>query len=282
MAVKLDKFGTQSGLKDEFSFSVRDSRADYNEDYMEGERALVFWTGPDFDDGEDVTLQIPCGAGWQQGDQRGSTLVHDDGAEKVQGSSFYGMLIDWIAGPKSKRREGFEAVLDHFEALGLDVPDPLDMSIWAGTRWRCERQAFKFGKEIGVVERVMPIEYLGSDVVDEASGGSGGKKKGKKAAKSKPEDESRNGKAAGKSKAAKPSKPAKGKGKDEGEDDEADSDPLAGLDKKLVAKLKLIARKSDDHDEFMEAALDIDAVAEDEALLDRVTDPDDLYAVLVG
>jgi hypothetical protein len=137
--------------------------------------------------------------------------------------------------------------LDAEDELAARGDSMTQAAIWKGLNLHLERKEFDYGLNRKTGEsmkatRLMPTKLLGAAT----------KAKAKKA---KPE-------------------PA-----ESAESAESESFDVDQVDAKLLARLKVAAKKADSEDAFTEAAIDIDGVAEDDVLLTAATDGS-LYAAL--
>lgn len=114
----------------------------------------------------------------------------------------------------------------------------MEAKVWEGMRFHFARQEFDYGGEIGKKSRIMPVEFLGE--------AGEGEKPSNGASKV----------AALKAKAA-----AANKGNND-----------------LRGQLVELAKNSDTHESFMDAALEVPGVADDDDLLAAVADENGLYA----
>lgn len=236
-------WGTETGLVDNFIITIEESWFATDARYNNGETLLLNWKGstdqPIGSDGEyEFTASFPVGAAWVSNDG-GKTAESEKGRGKFNASSIYGKIVD--SAIKSKA-EGGLGLLEVVKERGR----PQTAAIWEGLTFKMNNVEFNYGGEIGKKTRLMPVEWLegaqAKDFREDAAGGA----------------------AAGSAAAATPA--AAGVA--------ATSKASAVLETKLV----ILAKKSDTHDAFVSAALDMEGVADDAALLERVVSAEGIYA----
>lgn len=197
-----------------------------SEDYQNGEVPLLELHLGNLvtDDGhtqDEWSLSFSVGNGWEIVDNGRGVQYAKDPSRTHSSRSKHGLLVNRIID------EGdLQGALEVLTERGA----PNEADVFEGLRFVWERDSFDYGGDIGDVEVVLPVEFVG---VDDGS--------------------------ADRSNAA--------------------SNGDGGADRKKVeAKLKALAKKAADHDEFQDAALEIDEVLNDDDLLDDVVDPDGFYA----
>lgn len=276
MADQYDSWGTDnsSGFLTEFTGEVTDSWFATNPKVNEGQTLILHWkleniepTDPDEEtELTEITQNYACGSGWVSEDG-GKTASHPAGPKRMfHASTLYGKIIDTTAG----RLEGYgdNATTPDGEKVKVDLTglmdvirergNPTDAEVWKGLKFRFSEVRFDYGvnkktQEKIVSNRTMPVEFLG--VIGEE------KKVDDKEAK----------KQAAKAKAAAKKAPVS----------EATSDVSGAVEQMLstveaddTTKNALIDKltESNTHTEFTDAALEIDGVVENDALMDLVVD----------
>lgn len=188
------------------------------------------------DEGEEQEQLYSCGKGWEPID-RGAAAAHVSGRDlNFNKNSNYGRFLG-----AAFECEGF---LDEVREEGI-VPTQVEMFVGKrfhlGTVEYTTRNPSKADSEDSVKTAIVPIAYLGVDEEEEA------------APAKKP--------AAKKTAAKKAAAPAKGPSAIE-KKQIALIEQLEAEDEAMVEALRELAAESDDHESFMEAAMDIDGVAD--------------------
>lgn len=229
-----------SGLPESFTGKVQDSFYAFDDNYQDGEAALLKWEvladDPEIGESGVLTLMYPVGKGWEP-KSKGAGVAHESGkAKNINRSSGLGLLI--------------AALLEVCGEEIVDKGNPLDdAGIFKGMSFDFERRDFEanIGGEKITYNRMLPVAV--------AEGGGGEVKASKKSAK-------------------------KSSKKDDAEDNGADGEGGDAAEVKLPAKvriaLKKLAKECDNHDEFVERAFEeIDGVEGDDAVEAAVMDSSD-------
>lgn len=251
-----EDFETEGGLVDDYTITVTDAYYAAPPDYADGTKLFLHWVGttdvesqPIMDrDGYHPSWK--CGDGWESIDG-GKTAVHPIKSAGGKTAKFH---PNSAAGELVTR---MVAITSDDEGNPTYSPDPLvaisptDATTFVGTSWKMmnEERVFTIG---GVDHRttwVFPYEYLS----------------GPGAATAEPAP------------APAPAEPA-AEPVPAAEPAAAPASPAS--DKVLQIKLLAAAKKAGDHAEFMEAALAIEGVTEDEEILGQIIDETEsgLYA----
>jgi hypothetical protein len=136
---------TDSGLMDDFDFTITKASFGYRDVYMNGEALLHIWEGesPDGDPGE---ILWSCGEGWESAKQ-GAEASHAK-RERFVKSSWYGRLIDRA-----------------IKELGVDMAsrgNPTQAKVWEGLSFHLQREKVEFGTGLQASEHLMPTAFLGA------------------------------------------------------------------------------------------------------------------------
>lgn len=237
---------TDEGGFEPFDGTIIQAEFGYDNTYGDGEPALLILTvkadDPElFEDNDGETrLLYPIGKGWEPADG-GATCQHETGRpRKFHVLSGVGALVNAAA--------QLDGVLDILKSRGPAT----QANVWEGLRFTFEDVKFsrtdKDGETIEWTRR-LPVAFLGVE--------------GEEAEETKPAKKSAK-KAATKKSAAKKSEPEPADA--DTDDGDAEDSDTPELDAKTRGKLKAIAARVDDHDEFMETAfaeLDLDDLAEE-------------------
>lgn len=237
-----DPWATTSGLPDDIDITITDAYFGVNADYNNGETLVLTIEGTtDDDDLPEYSGFYPCGNGWETTD-KGKTASREDGKRKgFNKTSGYGLFFTHAL------EAGAEDVL---KARGT----PFEAEVWKGLTFHFKRLKHDYKGDIGEVERLLPVEFKGE-------AGKGGAKPSAKAS----------------------GKPAPKEVEPEGEADTTTSTSNGageGLTVPMKAKLKMLAKKCDTHDAFIEAAYSDESLGIDgnTAAEEAVMDPDGIYA----
>lgn len=254
--VEDDGWGTESGLKDEFSGVVKRAYFGTNEKYQNGETAMLKLEVEDDEDGEEITVEIPCGKTWELADSKGREVEYPGKPnKKFNERCSYGMMIDLAMMKNSETHDNGIAGFDLMPVI-RKRGRPTVAKIWEGLRFEFKRYTFHYGKTTETDEygeekevdmkskRVFPVAYLGLEGEDKPA------KSSKKPARD-DDDEDEDEKPVKKSR--KPAKeddedepaPKKGKAKEPARDEDDDEDEPAP--KKKAAK-----KPADDEDDDAE------------------------------
>jgi hypothetical protein len=209
----------------------------------------------------EVTVKYPCGKDWRS-DDGGKTASHPAGAKKrFHSSSLLGKFVDsctgklqhygdnaTMAATGEKPEVGLDGAVDFLRARG----NPQDAAIYAGSIWRFEEVLFDYGEDDDGrpirSRQNMPVKFIGEGDAPAASGNSA---------------EAVDEETVAKEVAAR----LQDAGVDLGD----------GETGQLVAALV----SAGDHDAFMDAAMSIDGVTDNDSLMDLVADEESngLWAV---
>ena len=229
MAEERSTWETETGLPDDFEFTVTDAAFLKSAEFKNGEILFLNLTG-DTDELGEHEIRVACGPGWESLDG-GKTARHESGNPKkgFNANTHMGLWIDRCV-----------KELDLGSTLG-PRGEATDAKVWVGLKFHMKQKQFGFknnqtGEDVSY-SRLLPEAFLGD--------GSG-------AGASKP--------------AAKAEKAATN----------GSSNGAAG--KVLMAKLTALAKKHDTHEEFVDAAMQLDGVTDDDEILNRVIDESALYA----
>lgn len=227
---EFDAWQFSTGLPEKVRAKITDSYFTFDADYNDGQTLLLKLEIQSDDteigtNGAD-TFQYPCGPGWEPAD-KGARAKREDGTKKAfHVNSGVAVLCAGAV------EAGAAEVL---KSRGT----PLDAGIWKGLEFTFHRKGFTFSNrennEKVEYSRMVPVEFHG--------GGEGGKK------------------AAGSTKKAASKPAAASKAEPEGEVDESttttgEGEGAGGLTEPQRVKLKILAKKSDTHNDFMEAAFE--------------------------
>jgi len=156
MTDEFDPFTPETGLIDDFDFTVDSSWFTTDASYNDGETLLLKLSGPtDNPENPEVTLQYSCGNGWEASDG-GKVAVREDGKKRRfnQSSGIWKLV---------------EAAM---EAGAGDVlrkrGTPMEASMWAGLKFHMKR--VEQGEGQYKTTRPLPVSFLG--VAGEGSTGS--------------------------------------------------------------------------------------------------------------
>lgn len=222
-----------SGLADDFDATVSSVEFCYDSEYGDGKVAIAR-IQLDGDGGEEETLKLSLGKGWEPG-SKGRSAQREDGSDPkpFYKTSAYGRFI-------------LKACEAGAEETLIERGMPWEAAPLEGLRFHFMREEYtpvqwtdEEGKEKPT--RLMPDNFLGGE-----------EEKPKKAA---------------------PAKKAPAKAapkKDDADDDEGDAGGDAGADLpvKVKVKLKNLAKQADSHDEFVELAYsEIDDAEEYESII---------------
>lgn len=234
---------TTTGLLDEWTGVVSDAHFKTDAQYQNGE-VLILQLDFATEDSEDGTWSetFPCGKGWSTKDG-GKNAKHESGAARgFNKATAMGKLIDRCVGE-----------LGMMDVLGGRGP-ATKAEVWVGLNFHFKRETeeYEIRGEKRTSNRALPIEFLGegegeSKPAAKASGTA------KKAASSTAAEDKV---AAAKAKAA-AKKAAEAGGGDE--------DPIK-------AALTSLATEHDTHEAFLDAAMEVEGVMDDDDLLASVVD----------
>lgn len=151
---EFDPFTPETGLIDDFDFTVDSSWFTTDAAYNDGETLLLKLNGPtDNPENPEVTLQYSCGNGWEASDG-GKVAVREDGKKRrFNQSSGIWKLVE------AAMNAGAGDVL---RGRGT----PMEASMWSGLKFHMKR--IEQGEGQYKTTRPLPVSFLG--VVGEGSG----------------------------------------------------------------------------------------------------------------
>lgn len=238
-----DGWSLSSGLPEAFTGKIQDAYFCYDDDYQDGEAALlkleVMTDDPELGESGLLTLLYPVGKGWEP-KSKGAAIEHEsDKAKNYNRSSGVGLLV----------AAGLEVMGDDLRARGTGF----EAGVWKGLAFDFERKEYEatIGGEKVNYNRMLPVAV--------AEGGDDAPKK-----------------AAGTTKKA----ASKSAAKEEATDDEAGDAGGDVEEVKLPAKLRIalkkLAKECDSHDAFVERAFEeIEGVDGDDVAEAAVMDQSD-------
>ena len=147
---KEDPWGLDTGLPDNVDVTIVKSVFGYQDNYQNGEVALLIWDVESQEADFEYPIIWPCGAGWEV-KERGKSVEHPKRSRFVE-TSTVGRLI------KRCKELGIEDVL---RARGT----PREAAIWEGLTFHVKRESWEIpgGKERGLPEsqdHLMPTEFI--------------------------------------------------------------------------------------------------------------------------
>jgi hypothetical protein len=228
----------QGGVLEEFTGTIVDAKFSYADSYMNGQQLLMM-----------LEMEVE---GEQDPERRERMLMYSVGSgwDAAEGGA---AAINERGTAKFRRSSMYgrliefarntPELLEELERRG----DPTKAKVWEGLRFHMAPQKIEFGPGIAAQEKLLPVEYLG-------------------VAGNKTE---RANKEAEKQEAAVTSTSA---------ESSTTNGSSAPNRKALEVKLKMLAKKSATHEEFVDAAVEMDGVTDDEELLGRVVDADGIFA----
>lgn len=231
-----DDWGLDSGLPNDCDIIITKSRFGYQENYQNGEAALLIWDveSPDADFQHPIIW--PVGSGWEVR-EKGLSIEHPKRSRFIA-TSMYGRLIDRadkLGILEILRKKGSPRRADIWEGLAFHVLN--EKIVFEGL----EKQGGK-----GYTEHLFPTDFLGvvdsSGNIKRTGGGSSVSSSGKKSAEKSSFDEEEGG----------------------------EEKPSA-----IRVKLASLAKSSKDSTTFQKAAMKLDEVQGDRQLLAEVLDDSD-------
>jgi hypothetical protein len=180
--IEKDLWGTETGLRDVVAGEVISSRFDFDERYNNGASLLLNLVVADEAEGDEFTVSIPVGHGWDKADREGKICEYPKEPKKrFNERSYYGMMINCAIMDQTQTHS------NGVKGLGLagvlrKKGNPMDATVWEGLRLRFEAVEFDFGPDKKAVDetgnpvkgarikssRLFPVAWLG-----EGSGGGG-------------------------------------------------------------------------------------------------------------
>lgn len=144
---EFDPFTPETGLIDDFDFTVDSSWFTTDASYNDGETLLLKLNGPtDNPENPEVTLQYSCGNGWEASDN-GKVAVREDGKKRrFNQSSGIWKLVE------AAMNSGAGDVL---RKRGT----PMEASMWAGLKFHMKR--IEQGEGQYKTTRPLPVAFLG-------------------------------------------------------------------------------------------------------------------------
>lgn len=234
-------YETETGLADDFEFAITDAAFLKSAEVKNGEQLFLSLTG-DTDEYGEYEVRILCGPGWDSLDG-GKTAKHESGKPKRWNANTHmGLWIDRCMKPES------EGGLDLRNVLASRGPGN-EAKVWVGLKFHMKQRQFGFknnqtGEDVSY-SRLLPEAFLGEV---------GAANTAKPAASNSVADKV----AAAKAKAAAAKNGSNG----------------SSLEDQLIK----LAGEHNNHGDFVDAAMTIDGVADDDDLLTKVVDPDGIYA----
>lgn len=158
-------WSTDSGLLDDFDFTITDAKFATDMQYNDGQTLLMIWEGTTDDpDNPEQRIMFPCGNGWLSPDG-GKTAVHEGGRKRFIGTSMYGRVVNRCMNELD--------MLDVFAQRGLP---PTNAEVWVGLKFHMKREKIEFGSALEPRERLMPVAFLGVVGAEEESKAKSAKK----------------------------------------------------------------------------------------------------------
>lgn len=144
---ELDLFTPETGLIDDFDFTVDSAWFTTDASYNDGETLLLKLNGPtDNPDQPETTLQYSCGNGWEAADN-GKRAVREDGKKRrFNQSSGIWKLVE------AAMNCGAEDVL-------RKRGNPMEASMWQGLKFHMKR--IEQGEGQFKTTRPLPVQFLG-------------------------------------------------------------------------------------------------------------------------
>lgn len=290
---QFDPWGTDnsSGFLQNYAGDIEDSWFGTNPNVNEGQTLLLHLkttnlepTDPDEETEQTELVQTySCGSGWRTEDG-GKTATHPAGARRLfHASSLYGKIIDSVKGElagygdNAKTPDGNPVKVDLTSLMDVirERGNPMEADVWKGLRLRFEEVHFDYGinrktQEPMKSNRAMPVEFLGEVGTEKPKAKGSTSKVADAAAKAK-------------AKAA----DAIAKKKAESGDDAGDGNPaekaLMAIDLEDGVRQGVLnaLANSGTQEEFVDACLEIDGAAENDALMEAIVDDggDGLWAI---
>lgn len=231
--VTLDEaWETESGLLEQYTGTITRSWFATDARYNDGNTMMLHWEIATNDPEIPEVTEKFPIGGGWDSSDGGATVVHEKGKQKFNNSSIYGKIV--------KRVNDADGVLHDVLPVLKQRGRPTNASIWDGLTFEFKREEFDYGGDIGKKARVMPQKFLGENAQAPL--------------------------AVAEAPAAAPAAPAA-------------AAPVAApaataveVDPVVAAKLRQAAKNSPTHQAFLDAAMEIDGVVTNEALLSSVVD----------
>lgn len=139
----------ESGLPDDFDFTIEEAVFETDARYMDGQVPLLTWRGYVGDDPANKDeIKFATGSGWLIVDG-GARVQKDTGKNLFHKNSWVGRLVSRVL----EMEEAKKALM----ARGV----PTEAQIWVGTSWHMKRESVNYGGSIGEREHLMPTKFLG-------------------------------------------------------------------------------------------------------------------------
>lgn len=261
---EFDPFHFHSGLPEDFDGEIDDAYFMYDPEYNNGQTLLlkleVKTEDPEIQEMLKRPLQYSVGSGFSP-TEGGAAIERSDGQKKgFHVNSAIANLLTAMLGC-----DGAEKVL---RDKNIGRGNPFRAEFYIGLNFHWDRVTFKYGGEIGDKDRLMPTKFLGAKGAPAPAAVA---KKAPGAVKAAP------AKAVAKKAAAPVAAPV---------DELPAESPAVAVEEGSEAWNQLweIAMAADDHGKFVEAAFELEGVAENEDVQQFVLDdgPDSLWAKAVA
>ena len=164
------------------------AEGDFNERYQNGEALMLVLHGVD-EEGEEQSVELPCGKGWDKKDRKGRKCDYPGKSKKrFNNSSFVGKLIEMIIAKKGvgvpvvdtrdkeKTLPGFGMLQTIMAKPGNKKLSPFDAAIYEGLVFEFKQTDFSYGtrtvtndegedvKEKMTSSRVFPVACFGYEL----------------------------------------------------------------------------------------------------------------------
>lgn len=141
----------ESGLLDDFDFTIKESYFAPDQNYNSGNTLLLQWHGTtDNEDVPETRIIFPLGKGWESRDG-GKTIQHESGkpGKYFVSSSIIAHLIA-------------RCIQDlNIGDLLAERGDPFTASVWQGMRFHMKSTKIDFGSGLDARARLFPVQFLG-------------------------------------------------------------------------------------------------------------------------
>lgn len=272
---------TSSGFLSNFAGDVTDAWFGTNPKVGEGQTLILHLkveniapTDPDEEtELTELVQQYACGQGWRTEDG-GATATHPAGARRMfHAATLYGKIIDSVRGElegygdNAKSSDGSPVKVDLTGCMDIirERGNPMDAAVWKDLKFRFEEVHFDYGVNRKTGEamkstRAMPVEFLGEVSVEKPKAKGSTSKVADAAAKAK-------------QKAADAIAKKKASTTDEGDGNPADK-VLGAIDLADDVKQGVLnaLANAGSQEEFVDACLEIDGAAENDALMEAIVD----------
>jgi len=241
----MSEWKTESGLQDDYSGVITSATFTTDARYNSGQTLVIAFEvavdDPTDPERAERTQLYSCGSGWTSTDG-GRTARHESGRERAfNRNSMYGRVIDWASQQP--------ALMDEFSRRGKG---PTDASVWEGIRLRFGTVRVEFGRNLEAQDKTLPVEYLGTGSAPQSASPAAGQVTvtGAPVSATATSGTATNGATNGN----------------------------AANNAVLLARLRKLAKDAASHQEFVDRAVELDGITEDEDLLGRVVDEAGIYA----